>query len=271
MMERRDENFTPYRVIADHARAASFLIADGVVPGNIGRNYICRMIIRRASRFGAKLGLNEPFLAKVAEKVINNYGDAYPELTKNRKAILDNITLEEERFQSTVERGLAYLEDEIKGLQVKGVKELDGRTAFDLYATHGLPLEITRDVLREKGLDADQEGFFAAMEEHRINSGAGKEFGPLGGEDAEFYSNLFKQLKNRGLIDEPGIEYNPYELVSAETKLIAMVKDGAATESLKTGEQGELILQRTGFYIESGGQVSDKGRFIQKMEIRVSG
>ena len=262
--KRRDENFTPYRVIADHARAASFLIADGVVPGNIGRNYICRMIIRRASRFGAKLGLNEPFLAKVAEKVINNYGDAYPELSKNRKAILDNITLEEERFQSTVERGLAYLEDEIKELQVKGVKELEGRTAFDLYATHGLPLEITRDVLREKGLDADQEGFFAAMEEHRINSGAGKEFGPLGGEDAEFYSNLFKQLKNRGLIDEPGIEYNPYELVSAETKLIAIVKDGAATESLKTGEQGELILQRTGFYIESGGQVSDKGRIYSK-------
>lgn len=260
--EKRDLNFTPYRVIADHARAASFLIADGVVPGNIGRNYICRMIIRRASRFGAKLGLNEPFLAKVAEKVIKNYGDAYPELSKNQKAILDNITLEEERFQSTVERGLAFLEDEIKKLQVKGVKELDGRTAFDLYATHGLPLEITRDVLREKGLDADQHGFFAAMEEHRINSGAGKEFGPLGGEDAEFYSNLFKQLIFRNLVDESGIEYNPYELASTETRLVAMVKDGIATESLKTGEQGELIIQRTGFYIESGGQVSDKGRIF---------
>ena len=262
--ERRDQNFTPYRVIADHARAASFLIADGVVPGNIGRNYICRMIIRRASRFGAKLGLNEPFLAKVAEKVIENYGDAYPELTKNQKTILDNITLEEERFQSTVERGLTYLEDEIKKLQDKDTKELDGRTAFDLYATHGLPLEITRDVLREKGFDADQKGFFVAMEEHRINSGAGKEFGPLGGEDAEFYSNLFKQLKDRRLIDEPGIVYNPYEFVSTETKLIAIVHDGAITESLKTGDQGELIIQHTGFYIESGGQVSDKGRIYLK-------
>jgi alanyl-tRNA synthetase len=262
--KKRDQNFTPYRVIADHARAASFLIADGVVPGNIGRNYICRMIIRRASRFGGKLGLNEPFLAKVADKVIMNYGDAYPELIKNRTTILANITDEEERFQSTVERGLAYLEEEIKELKEKGENELNGRTAFDLYATHGLPLEITRDVLREKDLEADQKGFFTAMEEHRKNSGAGKEFGPLGGEGAEFYTDLFKQLVNQNQINESGIKYNPYEWVSTETKLIAIVHDGVETQSLKPGEPGELIIQNTGFYIESGGQVSDHGRILSK-------
>jgi alanyl-tRNA synthetase len=260
----RDNNFTPYRVIADHARAASFLIADGVVPGNVGRNYICRMIIRRASRFGTKLGLNEPFLAKVAEKVIANYGSAYPELEKNRKTILDNITREEERFQTTVERGLAYLNDEIDRLIKHNGKMLDGQIAFDLYATHGLPLEITRDVLREKGLEADAQGFFAAMEDHRVHSGAGKEFGALGGEDAEIYTTLSVKLKSEGLIKESGVEYNPYELVSAKTRLAAILRDGKEVKTLQTGEVGELVIQHTGFYIEAGGQVSDKGRIISE-------
>lgn len=258
----RDENFTPYRVIADHARAASFLIADGVVPGNVGRNYICRMIIRRASRFGTKLGLNEPFLAKVAEKVITNYGSAYPELEKNRKAILDNITREEERFQNTVERGLAFLNDEIEKLVRQDGKLLDGHIAFDLYATHGLPLEITRDVLWEKGLDADSQGFFAAMEDHRVHSGAGKEFGALGGVDAEVYSALSTKLKGEGLIKESGVEYNPYELVSAKTRLAAILQEGKEVRTLHSGEMGELVIQHTGFYIEAGGQVSDTGRII---------
>jgi alanyl-tRNA synthetase len=141
----RNANFTPYRVIADHARAATFLIADGVVPGNIGRNYICRMIIRRAARFASKLGLNEPFMAKVSDKVIEIYGEAYPELAKNKAAILDNLTREEQRFQSTVESGLSHLEDQIQAMKTN---TLSGEAAFDLYATHGLPLEITRDVLR---------------------------------------------------------------------------------------------------------------------------
>jgi alanyl-tRNA synthetase len=258
----RDDNFTPYRVIADHARAASFLNADGVVPGNIGRNYICRMIIRRASRFGTKLGLNEPFLAKVAEHVVNNYGSAYPELEKNRKTILDNITREEERFQNTVERALAFLNEEIDRLMKQDEKMLDGQIAFDLYATHGLPLEITRDVLQEKGLEADAQGFFAAMEEHRMNSGAGKEFGAMGGEDAEIYTSLSKKLKIEGLVNESGIEYNPYQLTTAKTQLAAMLHDGKEVKTLSSGESGELIIGRTGFYIEAGGQVSDTGRII---------
>jgi len=260
----RDDNFTPYRVIADHARAASFLIADGVVPGNVGRNYVCRMIIRRASRFGTKLGLNQPFLAKVAEQVINNYGTAYPELEKNRKTILENITREEERFQTTVERGLSYLNDEIDRLIKHGEKILDGHIAFDLYATHGLPLEITRDVLREKGLEADAQGFFAAMEEHRVNSGAGKEFGALGGEDAESYSVLSAKIKSEGLVEESGVVYNPYELLAVKAQLAAVLSNGEEVKTLKTGDSGELIIDRTGFYIEAGGQVSDTGRIISE-------
>jgi alanyl-tRNA synthetase len=258
----RDDNFTPYRVIADHARAASFLIADGVVPGNVGRNYICRMIIRRASRFGTKLGLNEPFLAKVAEQVINNYGSAYLELEKNRKTILDNITREEERFQNTVERGLAFLNEEIDRLMKQDAKLLDGQIAFDLYATHGLPLEITRDVLRERGLEADAQGFFAAMEEHRVNSGAGKEFGAMGGEDAEIYTSILTKLKSEGLIRESGVEYDPYRLTSAKTQLAAILSGGKEVKTLQSGKSGELIIDRTGFYIEAGGQVSDTGRIV---------
>lgn len=255
----RDENFTPYRVVADHARAASFLIADGVVPGNVGRNYICRMIIRRASRFGSKLGLNEPFLGKIAEKVIEQYSLAYPELEKNHKTIIDNLTREEERFQTTVESGLAYLEDAILALNSKGITQLNGKLAFDLYATHGLPLEITRDVLREKNLEVDQEGFYNAMEEHRINSGAGKEFGPQGGEDAEFYSTLGDQLRKTSRLENKGVQYDPYTLSTTESEIVGLVFEQESVKQISEGQKAGIMLSKTGFYIESGGQVSDLG------------
>jgi alanyl-tRNA synthetase len=255
----RDENFTPYRVIADHARAAAFLVGDGVIPGNVGRNYICRMIIRRAARFGSKLGLNEPFLGKIAEKVIEVYGLAYPELRKNSKTIINNLTREEERFITTVESGLIHLEEAINALKVEGKTQLDGKLAFDLYATHGLPLEITRDVLRERNLEVDQKGFFDAMEDHRINSGAGKEFGQMGGEDAEFYSNLSKQLINEGKVDKGGVEYDPYNLSITEAEIAGLIFGQESIGSISEGQQAEVIISKTGFYIESGGQVSDTG------------
>ena len=258
--EERDANFTPYRVIADHARAAAFLIADGVVPGNVGRNYICRMIIRRAARFGSsKLGLDEPFMAKVAAKVIENYGDAYPELVKNKETILDNLTREEQRFQSTVESGLSHLEEEIEKMDGK---QLSGAVAFELYATHGLPLEITRDVLRERGLDVDEKGFYEAMEAHRISSGAGKEFGPLGGENAEFYAGIFQELQIQGKLLEKGVVYDPYFLAEIEAEIIAIIKDGKQVNDAAKGEAVQLVLDRTGFYIQSGGQVSDTGLIL---------
>ena len=166
-------NFTPYRVICDHVRSASFLIADGVVPGNAGRNYVARMIVRRAARFGTKIGLTEPFLAKVAEAVIEQYGDFYPELRKTQPAILDNLTREEIRFARTVEAGTAHLENLLSELRSTNQTVLDGHKAFDLYATYGLPFEISRDIAREQGLDVDEKGFTAAKEEHAIASGGG--------------------------------------------------------------------------------------------------
>ncbi len=256
----REENLTPYRVIADHCRAASFLIADGVVPGNIGRNYICRMIIRRASRFGANLGLKDPFLASVAGKVVTSYGKAYPELQKNAKTIKDSLTREELKFHSTVEGGLAILEDYVKELKKSNTHSLNGEKAFDLYATHGLPLEITRDVLAEQGLKVDQEEFFSAMETHRVNSGAGQEFGELGGKDAEFYASITEELINGNKIPETGVMQDPYNADQIDTEIIAIIKNGEKVESLAEGEKGEIVLSKTNFYIESGGQVSDVGQ-----------
>ncbi len=252
-------DFTPYRVIADHARTAAFLIADGVVPGNIGRNYVCRMIIRRAARFGGKLNLHEPFLAKVADAIVDSYGEFYPELAKNRQTILDNLTREEIRFAKTVESGTAHLDEMLAALEKSGNKVLDGNKAFDLYATYGLPFEITRDIAKERDLDVDEAGFKNAMDEHRIASGSGKAMGALGGEDAEMYANLVNDLKIKGKLPESGVLYDPYTLLEAEGEVLSLVVDGMPVEQANVGDMVEVILPETGFYVESGGQVGDTG------------
>lgn len=256
--------FTPYRVIADHARSAAFLIADGVVPGNVGRNYVCRMIIRRASRFGTKIGLREPFLAEVAEAVIATYGSFYPELQKSRGAILDNLTREEVRFRRTIESGTAQLQNLLDSMGRQNKTLLDGRRAFDLYATYGLPFEIARDIAREQNLEVDESGFRSAMEDHRLASGGGKAMGKMGGEDAEFYSAILKDLQRKGRLDEHGVEHDPYTSTRAEGELLAIVVNGKIVESASFGDPVEFVLPRTGFYIESGGQVSDEG-FIRSL------
>lgn len=254
-----DANFTPYRVVADHARAATFLIADGVVPGNIGRNYVCRMIIRRAARFGSKLGLNEPFMADIAAVVINNYGSAYPELVKNQKSILDNLTREEKRFRKTVEAGEAQLDDLLAELKKAGNTTLDGNIAFELYATHGLPLELTRDIAREMGMDVDEEGFKAAMENHKILSGAGKAFGAMGGDQAEMFHQVLESLKIQGKIKAAGVDYDPYNCYELETSVIGLISDEEQVEKAESGAAVAVVLPKTEFYIESGGQVGDTG------------
>jgi len=253
------DNFTPYRVICDHARSAAFLIADGVVPGNGGRNYVTRMIIRRAARFGTKIGLNEPFLAKVAESVINYYGGFYPELVKNKATIFDNLTREEIRFARTVEAGTAQLGNLLSGIRASKQTSLDGRKAFDLYATYGLPFEISRDIAREQGLDVDEAGFNAAKDEHSLASGGGKAMGKLGGEDAEFFAEIFRSLQAQGKLDEHGVHYDPYTSPRVEGEILALVMDGKSVQSASFGDQVEVIIPKTGFYIESGGQVSDEG------------
>lgn len=258
-VDEMDANFTPYRVIADHTRAVTFLIADGVVPGNMGRNYVCRMIIRRAARFGSKLGLTEPFLAKVGEVVINEYGSAYPELEKNRVTILDNLTREEKRFARTVEAGLGYLQDLLDELKKSGGKTLDGKKAFELYATHGLPMELTRDVAEEQNLKVDDAGFKSAMEEHRVQSGGGKAMGSHGGENVELYSTVLKKCVDRKEVSEKGVEYNPYEWLTTDGKVIGLFCDGDEINTAVTDSEVEIMVPKTGFYIESGGQVGDTG------------
>jgi alanyl-tRNA synthetase len=257
--EKMITNFTPYRVIADHARAAAFLIADGVVPGNVGRNYVCRMIIRRAARFGTKIGLHDPFLSNVAEAIILAYGDFYPELVKSREVILDNLRREEVRFARTVESGTAYLQGMLDELKQTGQKTLDGRKAFDLYATYGLPFEIARDIAREQDLEVDEAGFHTAMDAHRLASGGGKAMGRMGGEDAEFYAGICKELQKAGQLGKDGVEYNPYEWLQVEEPLLALAADGQLMNESGAGDRVEVLLPKTGFYVESGGQVSDTG------------
>ncbi len=270
----REANFTPYRVIADHTRAAVFLIADGVVPGNTGRNYVCRMIIRRAARFGTKIGLREPFLATVAEEVIKIYGDFYPEVVRHRTTILENLTREERRFARTVEGGVARLEQFMAKLKPTGNKTLSGEEAFELYATYGLPLEITRDIAREQDLDVDEAGFRKAMEEHRIQSGAGEVFGEMGGEDVDIYRAILHDLQTQGKLPASGVSYDPYTALETQGSLLALVRDGQSVTRAAPGDQVEVILPHTCLYIESGGQVSDMGTLVAaggpEWEIRVT-
>jgi alanyl-tRNA synthetase len=257
--KQRDANYTPYRVIADHSRAAAFLIADGVVPGNLGRNYVTRMIIRRAARFGAKLGLDEPFLAQVAETIIEHYGEAYPELAKSKASILENLTQEEERFQRTLESGLAQLENLFSALTEKKQKTLDGGDAFELHATYGLPLEITRDIAHEQDLKVDEEGFKAAMEAHRLASGAGQSMGELGGEEAGIYKEIIEDLQKAKKLPADGVDYDPYTGLSAEGEILALMKRGKVLKEAKKGDKVAVLLPQTPFYLASGGQISDTG------------
>jgi alanyl-tRNA synthetase len=253
-------DFTPYRVVADHVRSAVFLIADGVVPGNAKRNYVTRMLIRRAARFGAKIGLCDPFLAKVAEAVIAEYGAFYPELEKNKATIFDNLTREEIRFARTVETGTAHLENLLSELRAENKTVLDGARAFDLYSTYGLPFEISRDIAREEGLDIDQAGFDVAKEEHSKASGGGKAMGKLGGEDSGFFGEIFKDLLSKGKLGKDGVEYDPYSSAKVQGEVLALVAaDGESVSSASLDDQVEVILPKTGFYIEAGGQVNDTG------------
>jgi len=257
--EQREAFFTPYRVIADHARTAAFLIADGVVPGNLGRNYITRMIIRRAYRFGSKIGLNEPFLAKVSEIVIQNYGDFYQELKNNRRSILNSITHEEEQFQRTLDRATTHLEAMLEEISTSGQKILPGIQAADLYTTYGMPFEITRDIARERGLDVDEVGFNLAMNEHRIASGAGKAWGEQGSEGIEVYRQLVEVLQKQGKLSGNGVAYDPYSRLEVSGQVLGLFHKSVPIQTAKPGDDIEVILPETCFYIESGGQVSDTG------------
>jgi alanyl-tRNA synthetase len=257
--EQREMNFTPYRVIADHARAAAFLIADGVVPGNKERNYVTRMIIRRAYRFGGKIGLSKPFLARVAEKVIQNYGEFYPELKSNQKSILISITREEEQFQRTLDRATSHLEALLDEMVQSGQKILSGTLAADLYTTYGMPFEITRDIAKERGLDVDELGFQEAMKEHKDKSREDNLIDETSSDDVEVYRHVTESLQTQGSLIEKGVLYDPYNRVEVSGPILALIHAGSSVQTAKPGDEVEVILPETCFYVESGGQVSDTG------------
>jgi alanyl-tRNA synthetase len=236
-----DLNSSSLRVIADHIRACSFLIVDGVTPSNEGRGYVLRRIMRRAIRHGYKLGIREPFFYKLVATLEKEMGTAYPELTRGRALAERVIKQEEERFAETLETGMALLENAIRNL--KG-KVIDGKTVFRLYDTHGFPDDLTADIARERGLEIDRAGFEAEMEEQRKRSQAASKFGvDLRGGAAVEARTLFQG----------------YEGTDADGRVVALLKNGEHVEALKAGEQGEVVLDRTPFYAEAGGQVGDTG------------
>jgi alanyl-tRNA synthetase len=255
--EERRAGLVAYRVIADHVRAATFMIGDGVIPGNAGRNYVCRMIIRRAARFGGKIGFNEPFLARVAETVIEQYGGLYTEIVKHKASIARTLTQEEERFARTVDMGVTNLGALLTELAEHRQDTVSGQDAFNLYATYGLPLEITRDIAQERGMKVDEPGFVKAREEHAEASRS--EVGPLVNEDVEVFRKLAHDLQAEGKLGPEGVEYDPYNEIHLDEFLLAIVKDGQRVPSVKAGDKVEVVLGRTCFYVAAGGQIADTG------------
>ena len=241
------EQLGSFRVISDHLRASSFLIADGVSPSSEGRGYVLRRIMRRAMRHGHMLGAREPSMHLLTKALIGEMGSAYPELGRAQKAIEATFEQEEERFQRTLGRGLKLLDTALEGLG-EG-QSLPGETAFKLYDTYGFPLDLTQDILRGKGMDVDQAGFDAAMAEQKINSGAG---GFSSGDTAtnKIWFDLAERL---GATDFSG-----YASANGKQALSAIVREGTELDTLKSGE-AELLFPQTPFYAESGGQAGDHG------------
>jgi alanyl-tRNA synthetase len=254
-----ENNIVAYRVIADHARAVTFLIGDGVLPGSEGRNYVLRMILRRAVRFGRDLGFQEPFMAEVAKTVIEVMGQHFPELVNRRPFILNTIRQEEERFLRTLDVGLGRLQEMMDELAARDETVLPGDQVFRLYDTFGLPLEITRDVAEEHGFSIDEAGYHAALEEQRRRAREADTFRMHDEETLARYQQVLLRLQDQGQLGEDGVEHDPYACLELETRVLALLQDGEPLEQVGQGDQVELVLPQTCFYVEAGGQVSDTG------------
>lgn len=227
------------KVIADHIRSCSFLIADGVLPSNEGRGYVLRRIIRRAVRHGYKLGQSKPFFHKLVADLVKEMGDAYPELKEKQVQIEEALKNEESRFAQTLETGMALLENAL----AKGSKKLDGEIIFKLYDTYGFPYDLTADICRERNIELDEAGFEREMEAQRARARAAQSFKanaqlPYDGQDTEFKGYSERQT---------------------ESKVLALYKDGEQVNELNEGDEGAIVIDFTPFYAESGGQVGDVG------------
>ena len=237
-----------HRVIADHLRSTSFLIADGVLPSNEGRGYVLRRIMRRAMRHAHLLGCKEPLMHRLVPTLVQLMGSAYPELKRAEAVISETLKREEERFRETLERGLKLLEEEKAGLAAGGT--FSGGAAFKLYDTYGFPLDLTQDILRGEQIGVDLAGFEAAMAEQKAKARAAWK-----GSGASATASLWFDLKER----VGATEFLGYTLEAAQATITALVKDGAEVASLAAGESGQVIVNQTPFYAESGGQVGDVG------------
>ncbi len=227
------------RVIADHIRATAFLVSDGVIPGNEGRGYVQRRIIRRAIRHGYQLGQKSPFFYKLVPDLVALMGEAYPHLASQRQRIMDVLKAEEERFFETLEHGMAILDSAL----AEGTHVLPGDVAFKLHDTYGFPLDLTNDVCRERGVTVDEAGFNAAMEKQKAQARAAGKF------------KMDRALEYAGAANT----FTGYDELAHASKVVAIYKDGATVSVLNDGEAGILVLDTTPFYAESGGQVGDRG------------
>src|SRR6056297_1075117 len=244
------------KVIADHIRACAFLIADGVLPANDGRGYVLRRIIRRAIRHGYKLGCKQPFFAAMVDPLAEIMGEAYPELVQKRDQIFDALAREEQRFSETLDQGMKLLENVLSDLDTSVIP---GEVAFKLYDTFGFPLDLTRDIARERELSVDEQGFETAMQAQRARARAAGQFSARDGVSAEAVADL------------PATEFLGYEQAECDSvRVVAILVDGTKRQSLSDGESALVILDRTPFYAESGGQVGDTGMLeTNGMQFRV--
>ena len=231
------------KVLADHIRACSFLIADGVIPGNEGRGYVLRRIIRRAIRHGYKLGARAAFFHKMVPDLVAEMGAAYPELVENQSKVMAMLKQEEDRFFATIENGMAILEGELAEMAAKGVTVFNGETAFKLHDTYGFPLDLTADICRERSVTVDGAAFDAAMARQKDQARA---------------AGKFKMVANLDYAG-PASTFHGYERLDAAATVLALYKDGVAVEALDEGDFGVVVLDNTPFYAESGGQVGDRG------------
>jgi len=243
------------RVIADHSRASTFLISDGVLPSNEGRGYVLRRIMRRAMRHGKMLGIEDPFLYRTSGKVVELMQEAYPELRETEVLVSRVIRNEEERFAETLDAGMKLLREELERMRKEKTKVLSGDMAFRLYDTFGFPLDLTGEILQEEGLTLDEEGFSAQMEQQRQKSrqawqGIGE------GKTKEIYRRLVRE----------GIrtEFMGYEGTRSDSRILKIIKDNEVVASAKEGDDVEVILSKTPFYGEAGGQVGDHGVIFQE-------
>ena len=254
-----DKKDISIRVITDHIRSTTFMVGDGILPSNEGRGYVLRRLLRRAARHGRLLGYNKPFLYEICDTVINENLSAYPELAEKRAYVKKVIQQEEESFAKTVDKGTEILSEMIENLKKEGKTVLSGEDVFKLHDTYGFPIDLTKEILNEKGLSADEEGFLQCMKVQKDTARANKALG--GGWD---------NAKNSAL-DAFKTNFVGYSSLTSDTKILAIVKDGDMAELCGEGDRVSVVIEDTPFYAEMGGQVGDKGTITKNgavMEVR---